>query len=108
MVSVNYPGAIMGRAEDADKAAIARAACAVEPAKPARAVAAAKAPVVEVPEKVSPPATRQAAQKPAEHCLLDIDELLPELAAEGPPGRGPTPPTPTASKSERQPPKPTA
>ena len=204
MVREHYPGAIKERAEDDDKAAIARAACAVEPAKPARAVAAAKAPVVEVPEKVSPPATRQAAQKPAEHCLLDIDELLaqdddkaaigraasaaepvkpasavadaktpvvqeqskavppparravppparravppaarqaappaarqaaqkraarqaaqkptehcrwdidellPELAAAGPPGRGPTPPTSTASKSERKPPKLTA
>jgi len=76
MVREHYPGAIKERAEDDDKAAIARAACPVELAKPARAVAAAKAPVVEVPEKVSPPATRQAAQKPAEHCLLDIDELL--------------------------------
>ena len=188
MVREHYPGAIKERAEDDDKAAIARAACPVEPAKPARAVAAAKAPVVEVPEKVSPPATRQAAQKPAEHCLLDIDELLaqdddkaaiaraasatepvkpasavadaktpvvqeqgkavppparraappaarlaaqkraarqaaqkptehcrwdidellPELAAVGPSGRGPTPPTSTASKSERKPPKLTA
>ena len=188
MVREHYPGAIKERAEDDDKAAIARAACPVELAKPARAVAAAKAPVVEVPEKVSPPATRQAAQKPAEHCLLDIDELLaqdddkaaiaraasatepvkpasafadaktpvvqeqgkavppparravppaarlatqkraarqaaqkptehcrwdidellPELAAVGPSGRGPTPPTSTASKSERKPPKLTA
>src|SRR5207302_1709241 len=117
MVREHYPGAIKERAEDDDKAAIARAACPVEPAKPARAVAAAKAPVVEVPEKVSPPATRQAAQKraarqaaqkPTEHCRWDIDELLPELAAAGPPGRGPTPPTSTASKSERKPPKLTA
>ncbi|TLY94694.1 MAG: hypothetical protein E6K40_07095 [Gammaproteobacteria bacterium] len=188
MVREHYPGAIKERAEDDDKAAIARAACPVELAKPARAVAAAKAPVVEVPEKVSPPATRQAAQKPAEHCLLDIDELLaqdddkaaiaraasatepvkpasavadaktpvvqeqgkavppparravppaarlatqkraarqaaqkptehcrwdidellPELAAVGPSGRGPTPPTSTASKSERKPLKLTA
>src|SRR5205807_9277820 len=49
-------------------------------------------------------AARQAAQKPTEHCRWDIDELLPELAAAGPPGRGPTPPTSTASKSEPKPP----
>ncbi len=176
-VREHYPGAIKERAEDDDKAAIARAACPVEPARPARAVAAAKTPVVQVPKKVAPPAARQAAQKPAEHCLLDIDELLaedddkaaiarpacpaepaktaravaaakapvvqgpkkvtppaarqaaqkpaarqaaqkpaehfrwdidellPELAAVRPPGREPTPPTSTASKSERKPPK---
>jgi hypothetical protein len=101
-------------AEDDDKATIARAACPVEPAKPARAVAAAKAPVVQVPKKATAPAARQAAQKPAarqaaqkptEHCRWDIDELLPELAAVRPPGREPTPPTSTASKSERKPPK---
>ena len=101
-------------AEDDDKAATARAACPSEPAKPARAVANAKAPVVQVPKKVAPPAARQAAPKPAarqaaprptEHRRWDIDELLPELAAVRPPGREPTLPTCTASKSERKPPK---
>ena len=92
-------------AEDDDKAAIARAACPAEPAKPARAVADAKAPVVQVPRKIAPPAARQAAPKPAEHRRWDIDELLPELAAVRPPGREPTPPTCTASKGERKPPK---
>jgi hypothetical protein len=101
-------------AEDDDKAAIARAACPAEPAKPARAVAAAKAPVVQVPKKVAPPAARQAAPKPkarqaapkpTEHRRWNIDELLPELAAVRPPGREPTPPTCTASKGERKPPK---
>ena len=177
MVREHYPGAIKERAEDDDKAAIARAACPAEPAKPARVVADAKAPFVQVPKKVAPPPARQAAPKPAEHCLLDIDELLaedddkaaiaraacpaepaktaraiadakapvvrvpkkvarpparqaapkpaarraaprptehrqwdidellPELAAVGPPGREPTLPTCTASKSERKPPK---
>jgi hypothetical protein len=76
MVREHYPGAIKERAEDDDKAAIARAACPAEPAKPARAVADAKAPVVQVPNKVAPPAARQAAPKPAEHGRLDIDELL--------------------------------
>jgi len=92
-------------AQDDDKAAIARAGCPAEPAKTARAVADAKAPVVQVPKKVTPPAARQAAQKPAKHCRWDIDELLPELAAVRRPGREPTPPTSTASKSERKPPK---
>jgi hypothetical protein len=101
-------------AEDDDKAAIARAACSAESAKPARAVANAKAPSVQVPKKVAPPAARQAAPKPAarqaaprptEHRRWDIDELLPELAAVHPPGREPTLPTCTASKSERKPPK---
>ena len=78
MVREQYPGAIKERAEDDDKAAIARAACPAEPANTARAVADAKAPVVRVPKKVAPPAARQAAPKPAEHCLLDIDELLAE------------------------------
>ena len=177
MVREHYPGAIKERAEDDDKAAIARAACPAEPAKPATVVADAKAPFVQVPKKVAPPPARQAAPKPAEHCLLDIDELLaedddkaaiaraacpaepaktaraiadakapvvrvpkkvarpparqaapkpaarraaprptehrqwdidellPELAAVGPPGREPTLPTCTASKSERKPPK---
>ena len=114
MVREHYPGAIKERAEDDDKAAIARAACPAEPAKPARAVADAKAPVVQVPKKVAPPAARQAAPKPAarqavprptEHRRWDIDELLPELAAVRPPGREPTLPTCTASKSERKPPK---
>ena len=92
-------------AEDDDKAAIARAACPAEPAKTARAVAAAKPPVVPVPKKVTPPAARQAAQKPTQHCRWDIDELLPQLAAARPLGREPSPPTSTASKSERKPPK---
>ena len=105
MVREHYPGAIKERAEDDDKAAIARAACPAEPAKTARAVAAAKAPVAQVPEKVAPPAARQAAQKPAKHCRWDIDELLPELAAVRRPGREPTPRTSTASKNERKPPK---
>jgi hypothetical protein len=76
MVREHYPGAIKERAEDDDKAAIARAACLAEPAKPASTVGNAKAPVVQVPEKVAPPAARQAAPKPAEHGRLDIDELL--------------------------------
>jgi hypothetical protein len=92
-------------AEDDDKAAIARAACPAEPAKPARAVSDAKAPVVQVPKKLAPPAARQAAPKPKEHRRWDVDELLPELAAVRPPGREPTPPTCTASKGERKPPK---
>jgi hypothetical protein len=101
-------------AEDDDKAPIARAACPAEPAKPARAVADAKAPVVQVPKKVARPAARQAAPKaaarqaaprPTEHRRWDIDELLPELAAVRPPGPEPTLPTSTASKSERKPPK---
>ena len=92
-------------AQDDDKAAIARAGCPAEPAKTARAVADAKAPVVQVPKKVTRPAARQAAQKPAKHCRWDIDELLPGLAAVRRPGREPTPPTSTASKSERKPPK---
>jgi len=112
-------------AQDDDKAAIGRAASAAEPVKPASAVADAKTPVVQEQSKAVPPparravppaarlatqkrAARQAAQKPTEHCRWDIDELLPELAAAGPPGRGPTPPTSTASKSERKPPKLTA
>jgi hypothetical protein len=177
MVREHYPGAIKEPAEDDDKAAIARAACPAEPAKPARAVADAKTPVVQVPEKVAPPTARQAAPKPAEHGRLDIDELLaadddkaaiarparpaepakparvvadakapvvqapkkvarpaarqatpaaarpaapkpaehsqwdidellPELAALRPPGGEPKPPTCTASKGERKPPKP--
>src|SRR4029077_2440280 len=65
MAREHYPGAIKERAEEEDKAAIARAACPAEPAKPARAVADAKAPVVQVPKKVAPPAARQAAPKPA-------------------------------------------
>src|SRR5438270_87330 len=114
MVREHYPGAIKERAEDDDKAAIARAASPVEPAKTARAVADARAPVVQAPKKVTPPAARpaahkpaarRAAQKPTEHCRWDIDELLPDLAAVRLPGRGPTPPTSTASKSERKPPK---
>ncbi len=76
MVREHYPGAIKERAEDDDKAAIARAACPAEPAKPARVVTEAKAPVVQVPKKVAPPTARQAAPKPAEHGRLDIDELL--------------------------------
>jgi hypothetical protein len=100
-------------AADDDKAAIARAARPAEPAKPASAVADAKAPVVQVPKKVAPPAARQAtrpaappaAPKPAEHTPWDIDELLPELAAVRPPGGEPKPPTCTASKGERKPPK---
>src|SRR5260370_6357223 len=78
MVREHYPGAIKEMAEDDDKAAIARVACPAEPAKPARAVADAKAPVVQVPKKAATPAARQAAPKPAEHCRLDIDELLAE------------------------------
>ena len=105
MVREHYPGAIKERAEDDDKAAIARAACPAEPAKTARAVAAAKPPVVPVPKKATPPAARQAAQKPTQHCRWDIDELLPQLAAARPLGREPSPPTSTASKSERKPPK---
>jgi hypothetical protein len=105
MVREHYPGAIRETAEDDDKAAIARAACAAESAKPASAVAAAKAPVVQVPEKVARPAARQAAAKSAEHYRWDIDELLPELAAMCPPAREATPPTCTASKGERKPPK---
>jgi hypothetical protein len=100
-------------AADDDKAAIARAACPAEPAKPARAVADAKAPVVQVPKKGAPPAARQAtrpaarpaAPKPAEHSQWDIDELLPELAAVRPLGGELKPPTCTASKGERKPPK---
>jgi hypothetical protein len=92
-------------ADDDDKAAIARAACLAAPAKLARAVADAKAPVVQVPKKVAPPAARQAAPKSAEHRRWDIDELLPELAAVRPPAREPTPPTCPASKGERKPPK---
>jgi hypothetical protein len=92
-------------AEDDDKPAIARAACPAEPAKPARAVAAAKAPVVQGPKKLAPPAARQAAAKSAKHSRWDIDELLPELAAMRPPAREATPPTCTASKGERKPPK---
>ena len=124
-------------AEDDDKAAIARAASATEPVKPASAVADAKTPVIQEPGKAvppparqatppaarqatpplarraappparraAPPAARPAAAESAEHFRWDIDELLPELAAARPPGRGPTPPTSTASKSERQPPK---
>ena len=105
MVREHYPGAIKERAEDDDKAAIARAACPAEPAKPAGAVADAKAPVVQVSKKIAPPAARQAAAKPAEHSRWDIDELLPELAAVRPPGSEPTPPTRAASKGERKPPK---
>jgi hypothetical protein len=78
MVREHYPGAIKERAEDDDKAAIARAACPAESAKPAAAVADTKAPVVQVPKKIAPPAARPAAAKPAEHRLLDIDELLAE------------------------------
>jgi hypothetical protein len=92
-------------AEDDDKAAIARAACPAEPAKPARAVAAAKAPVVQVPKKLAPPAARQAAARSAKHSRWDIDELLPELAAMCPPAREATPRTCTASKGERKRPK---
>jgi hypothetical protein len=100
-------------AADDDKTAIARAACPAEPAKPARAVADARVPVVQVPKKVAPPAARQAtrpaarpaAPKPAEHSQWDIDELLPELAAVRPPGGELKPPTCTASKGERKPPK---
>src|SRR6266436_938027 len=84
MVREHYPGAIKERAQDDDKAAIARAACPAEPAKPARVVAEAKAPVVQVPKKIAPPAARQAtrpaarpaAPKPTEHSQWDIDELL--------------------------------
>src|SRR5205823_5406969 len=142
MVREHYPAAIKETAEDDDKAAIACAASAAEPVKPASAGADAKTPVVQEPGKAvpqparraAPPAARQAAQTPArqptpplarraappparraappaarpaaaesaEHFRWDIDELLPELAAARPPGRGPTPPTSTASKSERQ------
>ena len=105
MVREHYPGAIRETAEDDDKAAIARAACAAESEKPASAVAAAKAPVVQVPEEVAPPAPRQAAAKSAKHSRWDIDELLPELAAICPPAREATPPTCAASKGERKPPK---
>ena len=100
-------------AEDDDKAAIARAACPAEPAKPASVVEDSKASVVQVPKKVArpaarqavpKPAARQAAPKPAKHDQWDIDELLPELAAARPPGREPTPPTCTASKGESKPP----
>jgi hypothetical protein len=105
MVREHYPGAIRETAEDDDKAAIARAACPAEPAKPARAVAAAKTPVVHVPEKAAPPAARQVAAKSANPSAWDIDELLPELAAMCPPAREATPPTCTASKGERKPPK---
>lgn len=105
MVREHYPGAIKEMAEDDDKTAIARAACPAEPAKPARVLADAKAPVVQVPKKVAPPAARQASPKPAEHRRWDIDELLPELAAVRLPGREPTPPTRTTSKGERKPPK---
>jgi hypothetical protein len=105
MVREHYPGAIRETADDDDKAAIARAASAAESAKPASAVAAAKAPVVQVPEKVAPPAALQAAAKSAEHSRWDIDKLLPELAAMCPPAREATPPTCTASKGERKPPK---
>jgi hypothetical protein len=105
MVREHYPGAIKERAEDDDKATIARAACPAEPAKPARVVADTKAPVVQVPKKVAPPAARRAAPRPTEHHRWDIDELLPELAAVRPPGREPTLPTCTVSKSERKPPK---
>jgi hypothetical protein len=104
MAREHYPVASKERAEDDDKAAIARAACPAEPAKPARAVADAKAPVVQVP-KVARPAARQAAPRPTEYRRWDIDELLPELAAVRPPGREPTPPTCTASKGVRKPPK---
>jgi hypothetical protein len=100
-------------AADDDKAAIARAPFPAERAKPARVVADAKAPVVQVPKKVAPPAARQAtrpaarpaAPKPAEHSQWDIDELLPELAAVRPPAGELKPPTCTASKGERKPPK---
>src|SRR5258708_10962309 len=76
MVREHYPGAIKERAEDDDKAAIARAACPAEPATPARAVADAKAPVVQVPKKVAPPTARQAALKPAVQGLIDLVELI--------------------------------
>ncbi len=105
IVREHYPCAIKERAEDDDKAAIARAACPVEPVKPAEAVADTKAPVVQVPKKIAPPAARQAAPKPAEHSRWDIHDLLPALAAVRPPGREPTPPTRAASKGERKPPK---
>src|SRR5205823_3093709 len=137
MVREHYPAAIKETAEDDDKAAIACAASAAEPVKPASAGADAKTPVVQEPGKAAPPPPRQApppaarqatpplarraappparraappaarpaAAESAEHFRWDIDELLPELAAVRPPGRGPTPPTSTASKSERQPPK---
>ena len=129
MVREHYPAAIKETAEDDDKAAIARAASAAEPVKPTSAVADAKTPVVQEPGKAVPPpgrraappaarqaapsaarravppAPRPAAAESAEHFRWDIDELLPDLAAVRPPGRGPTPPTSTASKSERKPPK---
>src|SRR5258708_35631254 len=94
MVREHYPGAIKERAEDDDKAAIARAACPAEPATPARAVADAKAPVVQVPKKVAPPTARQAARKPAEHGRLDIDELLPADTDKPPTELAPHPPHP--------------
>src|SRR5205823_5759639 len=80
----HYPAAMKETAEDDDRAAIARAASAAELVRPASAVADAKTPVVQergkaVPppaQRATPPEARQAAQKPAEHCLLDIDELL--------------------------------
>src|SRR5256885_1696537 len=81
MVREHYPGAIKERAEDDDKAAIARAACPAEPAKTATAVAAAKAPVVPGPKKLAPPAARQAAQKPTQDCPLAIAEPVAQEAA---------------------------
>ncbi|TLY60834.1 MAG: hypothetical protein E6K48_08430 [Gammaproteobacteria bacterium] len=121
MVREHYPAAIKETAEDDDKAAIARAARAAAPVKPASAVADAKTPVVQERGKAAPPASRQAtpsaarqaappaarraAAESAEHFRWDINELLPELAAVWPPTPEPTLPICTASKGERKPPK---
>ena len=121
MVREHYPAAIKETARDEDKAAIARAARAAGPAKPASAVADAKAPLAQKRRKpttpaarqTAPPAARQAAQpaarhaavESAEHFRWDIDELLPGLAAAWPPSSTPEPTLPlhTASKGERKP-----
>src|SRR5205823_826316 len=109
MVREHYPAAMKETADDDDRAAIAHAASAAEPVKPASAVADAKTPVVQergkaVPpparpatppaarqaapsaaRRAAPPAPRPPAAKSAKHFRWDIDELLPEFAAVWPP-----------------------
>jgi len=62
MVREHYPAATKETAQDDDKVAIARAAHAAEPVKPASAVADAKVPVAQKRRKPTPPAVRHAAQ----------------------------------------------
>jgi hypothetical protein len=131
MVREHYPAATKETAQDDDKVAIARAAHAAEPVKPARAVADAKVPVAQKRRKPTPPAAqhaaqpavrqptqavapqaaapaaRQAAAESSEHFRWDIDELLPGLAAAWPPTSAPEPAPPlfAAPKGEGKPSK---